>query len=146
MKKKQRGVLIIEFVLLLPVLTLLLFSVIYLGMIFHDYNAVNAVSRESARYAAVGTSTDTTVQAATVLRSNQLLTALYRVNAADVTIVRGTDATLADEAFLTVTITATKDPTTSMPLIDTFFPDTLTGSTRMRVEVEPPTNPPPQTN
>lgn len=139
MKRKQRGALIVEFVLLLPIMLLLIFSVIYLGLVFHDYNAINTVSREAARYGVIGNK-DTNVRTAAHARCNELLSRLYTVtnNDEDILIVRDKESTLSDEKYLEITITAKKDRTKSMELIDEFIPDTLTGKTRMRVEVDAP--------
>lgn len=136
MKLKQRGALIVEYVLILPTLLLLIWLSVYFGMAFHDYNAIHEVAREAARYGVVGNK-DANIQAAVLTRCNELLTKLYVVSADRITVTRDKDSTLNDEKYLEVSITAKKVPANSMLLIDEFLPDTLSGKVRMRVEVEP---------
>ena len=55
--KKHKGQVIVEFALILPLLLLVLFGIIYSGMMFHDYITVTNIARASAREAAIsGTS------------------------------------------------------------------------------------------
>lgn len=51
--KKQRGQVIIEFALILPLFLLMIFGLIYSGMLFHDYSTLSNVARSAAREAAV---------------------------------------------------------------------------------------------
>lgn len=46
----QRGVVMVEAAIVLPVLLLLLFATAELGRLFYSYNTVNKLAREGARY------------------------------------------------------------------------------------------------
>ncbi len=50
---KHKGQAIVEFALLLPLFLLLLYGVIYSGMMFHDYITLSNIARSGAREAAV---------------------------------------------------------------------------------------------
>ena len=134
MKKKQRGSLILEYILILPIMVLLIFSAVYLSMAFHDYNALNEVAREAARLGVVGNKNDD-IRNAAMVRSNELLTRLYAVDNAQVTRIRKTN--LNDEKYLEITISARKVPANSMGFIDHLLPDRISANMRMRVEVDP---------
>ena len=51
--KFQRGQAIVEFALVLPLFILVLFGIIYFGMAFSDYIALNSFARSSAREASI---------------------------------------------------------------------------------------------
>ncbi len=53
--KKQKGQAIVEFALILPLFLMLMFGVVYSGMLFADYMTLSNVARASAREAALGT-------------------------------------------------------------------------------------------
>lgn len=55
MLKFQRGQSIVEFALVLPLFMLSLFGIIYFGMAFSDYIALNSFARSSAREASIST-------------------------------------------------------------------------------------------
>ena len=136
MKLKQRGALIVEYVLILPLMIFLIFTSVYLGMVFHDFNAVNEVAREAARYGVVG-NTDAAIKTAALARCNDLLTKLYATSAEDITVTRAEDSALNSEKYLEVSISARKVPEHSMGMIDEFLPNTLSAKVRMRIELEP---------
>lgn len=136
MKYKQRGVLIVEYVLIVPVMAFLIFISIYLGIVFHDYNAVNSIARETARYGVIGNNDDA-IKTAALARCNELLTNLYATSDTDITITRATDPSLDDEKYLEVSISAHKVSENSMGMIDEFLPNIINGKVRMRVEQEP---------
>ena len=56
--KKQKGQVIIEFALILPLFIILLFGIIYCGMLFYDYSTLSNVARAAARERAI-TKTET---------------------------------------------------------------------------------------
>ncbi len=60
MKRQQTGQAIVEFALVLPILTMLLLAIIYLSMVFADYLTLSSIARDSARYAAVAADSTTT--------------------------------------------------------------------------------------
>ena len=51
--KKQRGQVIIEFALILPLFLLMIFGLIYSGMLFYDYSTLSNVARSAARAPAI---------------------------------------------------------------------------------------------
>lgn len=53
--KFQRGQAMVEFAFILPLFIFLLFGIIYFGMAFSDYIALNNVARSSAREASIST-------------------------------------------------------------------------------------------
>lgn len=55
--KFQRGQAIVEFALILPLFILVIFGIIYFGMAFSDYIALNSFARSSAREASISTET-----------------------------------------------------------------------------------------
>ncbi len=61
--KKQRGQVIIEFALILPLFLLMIFGLIYSGMLFYDYSTLSNVARSAAREAAISDNIDDTEKA-----------------------------------------------------------------------------------
>ena len=53
--KLQKGQGLVEFALILPFLMLVIFGLMYLGLMFSDYIALNNIAREAARKATVVT-------------------------------------------------------------------------------------------
>ena len=51
--KRQKGQVIVEFALILPLFLLMIFGLIYSGMLFHDYSTLSNIARASAREAAI---------------------------------------------------------------------------------------------
>lgn len=51
--KKHKGQVIVEFALILPFFLLVMFGIIYSGMMFHDYSTLSNIARASAREAAI---------------------------------------------------------------------------------------------
>ena len=51
--KKHKGQSTVEFALILPLFLLMIFGIIYSGMMFHDYSTLNNIARASAREAAL---------------------------------------------------------------------------------------------
>lgn len=51
--KKRKGQAIVEFALVLPLFLLIMFGIIYSGMLFHDYTTLSNIARASAREAAL---------------------------------------------------------------------------------------------
>ena len=77
--KKRKGQSVVEFALVLPLFLLIMFGVIYTGMLFHDYITVSNIARTSAREAAV-TAKDEYGAIATHYEGqlNELLTNFYK--------------------------------------------------------------------
>ena len=51
--RKHKGQAIVEFALVLPLFLLLMYGIIYSGMMFHDYSTLSNIARASAREAAL---------------------------------------------------------------------------------------------
>ncbi len=51
--KKQRGQILIEFALILPLFLLMIFGIFYSGMLFYDYSTLSNVARSAARETAI---------------------------------------------------------------------------------------------
>ena len=51
--KKHKGQVIVEFALVLPFFLLLMYGIIYCGILFYDYSTLNNIARASAREAAI---------------------------------------------------------------------------------------------
>ena len=51
--KRHKGQVIVEFALILPFFLLIMFGIIYSGMMFHDYSTLSNIARASAREAAI---------------------------------------------------------------------------------------------
>lgn len=81
--KKCKGQVIVEFALILPLFLLIMYGIIYSGMMFHDYSTLSNVARASAREAAIsGDSKDvgqryTTIEEHYKEQFNSLLTSFY---------------------------------------------------------------------
>ena len=60
--KKQKGQVLVEFALVLPFFLLLIFGIIYSGMLFYDYSTLSNVARSAARERAISPSTITNDQ------------------------------------------------------------------------------------
>lgn len=80
--KKNKGQSLVEFALVVPFFLLLLFAIIYCGMLFHDYSTLSSVARSAAREAAIVEKTDSTTydNIATFYKrqTQDTLTALYK--------------------------------------------------------------------
>ena len=50
---KQKGQALVEFALILPFFLLLVFGLIYSGMLFHDYSTLSTIARTAARDKAI---------------------------------------------------------------------------------------------
>ena len=51
--KRHKGQVIVEFALILPFFLLVMYGIIYSGMMFHDYSTLGNIARASAREAAI---------------------------------------------------------------------------------------------
>ena len=66
---KQKGQSLVEFTLVLPFFLLLIFSLIYTGMLFYDYSTLSNVARTAARERAI---TDSGISNSTILDENPM--------------------------------------------------------------------------
>lgn len=51
--KKQKGQSLVEFALVFPFFLLLIFAIIYCGMLFYDYSTLSSIARSAARERAI---------------------------------------------------------------------------------------------
>jgi len=92
--KDQRGAVVVEMAIVLPLFAILLLGVFEFGSIAHDHQALQNAAREGARFSAnktnwIAGSTDPAVQAATLARIKDRVVAYLQgekitVNASDV--------------------------------------------------------------
>jgi len=52
--RSQRGAVVVEAAIVLPIFVLILVGILEFGIVFHDYLVLQNASREGARFAAVG--------------------------------------------------------------------------------------------
>lgn len=76
--KNNKGQSLVEFALVIPFFLLLVFGIIYSGMLFHDYSTLSNLARSAAREAAIvsGTQYDE-IEAFYLNQSKNMLTTLY---------------------------------------------------------------------
>ena len=80
--KRSKGQVIVEFALILPLFLLIMFGIIYSGMLFHDYVTVSNIARSGAREAAISGEPDSddrygSIESRYSKQLDQLLTKLY---------------------------------------------------------------------
>ena len=143
MKNNNRGSAIIEFVIIMPLFFLMLFGMLYGGIMLHDYNGLNELTRAAARAGAIEQTDDsdpeseaeeaTTKKVARVKKfitdnsNNYLL--LYAVN----TIVVNDTVKINAEDAIIVSVSAKR--TDDIPLIvEDLLPETISSSMSMRIE------------
>ena len=144
MKNNKRGTAIIEFVIIMPLFFFMLFGMLYGGIMLHDYNGLNELTRAAARAGAIeqtddgnkaeGDNTESpTKKVARVKKfitdngNNSLL--LYAVN----TIVVNDTVKINEEDAIIVSVSAKR--TDDIPLIvEDLLPKTISSSMSMRIE------------
>ena len=140
MKSNNRGSAIIEFVIIMPLFFLMLFGMLYGGIMLHDYNGLNELTRAAARAGAIEQTDDgnkvdegNTKKVARVKRfiidngNNYLL--LYAVAKIE---VKDTEKINAEDAII-VSVSANR--TDDIPLIvEDLLPKTISSSMSMRIE------------
>ena len=79
--KKQNGQVIVEFAIILPLFLMIMYGIIYSGLLFHDYSTLSNIARASAREAALSepSNYDTIIENYTGLLNN-LKTSFYTVD------------------------------------------------------------------
>ena len=140
MKNNNRGTAVIEFVIIMPLFFLMLFGMLYGGIMLHDYNGLNELTRAAARAGAIEQTDDAnkedeenTKKVARVKRfitdngNNYLL--LYAVAKIE---VKDTEKINAEDAII-VSVSANR--TDDIPLIvEDLLPKTISSSMSMRIE------------
>lgn len=118
---KQKGQAVLEFAVVLPLFLLILFGIIYSGMLFYDYSSLSNLARSSAREAAISTTTVSTGQRYTAIENDykgmqdNLITNLY-TKASDPFIIKQVD----DNG---IEVTITMNLNTSSPLMEMVLPE-----------------------
>lgn len=132
-RRRDRGASLVEFALVLPLLTLFLFGIIEFGIAYNKKQTVNSAAREGARTAAVPVNdADDVVSAATSAYQpeNGDLTITITVNGSEVS---GGDHPCEDEEGSTVVVLVETEHTVTIPFFGTVQP-TLTGRGEFRCE------------
>ena len=145
MKNNNRGSAIIEFVIVMPLFFLMLFGMLYGGIMLHDYNGLNELTRAAARAGAVEQTDDsdpeseaeeaTTKKVARIKKfiadngNNYLL--LYEVDNDDVSVTD--DAQINGEDAIIVSVSATRTEDIPLIVVD-LLPKTISSSMSMRIE------------
>ena len=127
---KQKGQSLVEFTLVLPFFLLLIFSLIYTGMLFYDYSTLSNVARTAARERAI---TDSGISNSTILEryfkvssdgkpgfTYGLVTSLYKPADANPMTINGPD----EKGDIVVTITMTLQDKSS--LMEMVLPENYT--------------------
>lgn len=138
--KKQRGQVIIEFALILPLFLLMIFGLIYSGMLFYDYSTLSNVARSAAREAAV---TETVTN-----NDPTIIGHYYNIQKKEFTegLITGLYKAKNDDAFTLAIVSKTNEPddivvtitmslNVSFPLIDVVLPEEYQIKYHMRRDV-----------
>ena len=143
---KQKGAVLVEFVIVLPLFLLMLFVMIYGGMLMHDYNGLNELTRAAARYGAVESSGDNTttqegssadtVKIAAVKKyikdNGSSFLIIYEIKDGGVAVSAGASDKIGDDAAMSVSVTAER---LDVPIIvKDVMPDTISSTLKMRIE------------
>lgn len=144
MCKNARGSALIEFVIIMPLFFLMLFGMLYGGIMLHDYNGLNELTRAAARAGAIEQTDDgnkaeednTESPTKKVARVKKFITdngnnylLLYAVN----TIVVNDTVKINEEDAIIVSVSANR--TDDIPLIvEDLLPQTISSSMSMRIE------------
>lgn len=144
MKNNNRGTALIEFVIVMPLFFLMLFGMLYGGIMLHDYNGLNELTRAAARAGAIEQTDDgnkaeednTESPTKKVARVKKFITdngnnylLLYAVN----TIVVNDTVKINEEDAIIVSVSAKR--TDDIPLIvENLLPETISSSMSMRIE------------
>ena len=131
--KKQIGQVIVEFALILPLFLLMIFGLIYSGMLFHDYSTLSNVARSATREAAISSTTTAEADDQIIKYyydngkfTNGLITSLYVPNnTAPFTIVRS-------DGGKNIVTTIKMTLNTRMPLLDMVLPENFDITYHMR--------------
>ena len=146
MKNNNRGTAVIEFVIIMPLFFLMLFGMLYGGIMLHDYNGLNELTRAAARAGAIekiddGNKADednTESHTKKVARVKKFITdngknylLLYEVDNDAVSV--NDDAQINDEDAIQVVVSATRTEDVPLIVVD-LLPETISSSMSMRIE------------
>lgn len=139
MKNNNRGTALIEFVIIMPLFFLMLFGMLYGGIMLHDYNGLNELTRAAARAGAIEQTDDgnkvdeeNTKKVARVKKfitdngNNYLLLYAVAENTIEVEKINEEDA---------IIVSVSANRTDDIPLIvEDLLPETISSSMSMRIE------------
>ena len=142
MRLTKKGAVLVEFVIVLPLFLLMLFVMIYGGMLMHDYNGLNELTRAAARYGVVESSGDNTpgadgsdsakVRAVKDYISNNGNNFLIIYEIKNTAVSVGQDPTMESDDVLNVTVTAER---LDVPVIvEDVMPEKISSTLKMRIE------------
>ena len=146
MKNNNRGTAIIEFVIIMPLFFLMLFGMLYGGIMLHDYSGLNELTRAAARAGAIEQTDDSEAEnpeaeessTKKVARVKKFITdngnnyfLLYSVDNNTITVTD--DQKINEEDAIIVSVSANR--TDDIPLIvNDLLPETISSSMSMRIE------------
>ena len=118
--KNNKGQSLVEFALVIPFFLLLVFGIIYSGMLFHDYSTLSNLARSAAREAAIvsGTQYDE-IETFYLKQSKNMLTTLYTTEEVSVKPETQTDGTAG------VRVRIHMERTTTSGVLDAVTPPTF---------------------
>ena len=144
--KRQKGQVIIEFALVLPLFLMLLFGIIYCGMLFYDYISVTNIARSAAREAAVVqdfTDNKSDIETRYTAKLSSLLTSLYtpeeNVTSHTKVILTGVDMDNTDTSDDAVEVTITMRRNSASVLMQMILPEQYIIDYYMRRDPQPVT-------
>ena len=119
---RQKGQAVVEFAVVLPLFLLILFGIIYSGMLFYDYSTLSNLARSSAREAAVTSVTPTNNRYTEIedhykTVSDSLVTSLYTKDPND-------PIKVEQDSSSGVKVTITMNLNTASTLMRMVLPDT----------------------
>ena len=139
--KKQRGALLLEFVLILPFFLWLTFLALYYALVAHDVSALHDAVRAGSRYGAVTlvgeNNTDGKKAAAktTIKEYANTMLYLYTVNDTDISVETGASITIDGEPGVKVTVSAPLKDASGVPaLVRDVVPESISSTLTMRLE------------
>lgn len=141
MPKKQRGALLLEFVLILPFFLWLTFLALYYAMVAHDISALHDAVRAGSRYGAVTlvdeNNTDAKKATAkdTIKKYANSMLYLYDVQDENITVETGDSIKIDEELGVKVTVTAPLKNASGVPaLVRDVVPESISSTLTMRLE------------
>lgn len=141
MPKKQRGALLLEFVLILPFFLWLTFLALYYALVAHDVSALHDAVRAGSRYGAVALAeaenidTKTNTAKSTIKDYANRMLYLYTVNDTDISVETGASITIDGEPGVKVTVSAPLKDASGVPaLVRDVVPESISSTLTMRLE------------
>lgn len=152
--KKQKGQVVIEFALILPLFLFFLFGIIYCGMLFYDYISLSNIARSAAREAAIVDSLDVIqknrIEQYYTQKMSSLLTSLYTPTSFTSSSDPSVDYTIKvmeDPVGATdpegVEVTIIMERNASLTIVQTLLPENYTIHYFMRRDEHPVATSPP---